>query len=179
MQRTQSYVANQQVLAAELNGIQDMAIGSQPADVNNTHTLMANGQDVIMWMYDVADVANATEVKVDAARDYRDRILMVFYTGASGANQWPGSALDRVFDYTVPVRMGYTGLGALGAASAAVVNGVPPVPADGTSWALQIASNVWLYTHVGDGALYLYNNSGGVIRTPILTIFASADTGKR
>lgn len=179
MQRTQSYVPNQQVLDAELNAIQDRAVGGGKADANNAHTTLGDGQDVVMWMYDTAEILTGTMVKVSGQRSYLDRILTVHYTVASSSDQWPGSANDNVFDYTVPVRMGYTGKGALGAASAAVANGTPPVPAGTTSWALQIGTNIWLFAVPVTGELYLYNDSGAPLRTPILTVFASATTGKR
>ncbi len=47
MQRTQSYVPNQQVLDAELNAIQDRAVGGGKADANNAHTTLGDGQDVV------------------------------------------------------------------------------------------------------------------------------------
>ncbi len=179
MQRTQSYVPNQQVLDAELNAIQDRAVGSGKADANNAHTTLGDGQDVVMWMYDTAEVVNATMVKVSGQRNYRDRILTVFYNAAGSADQWPGSANDYSLDYTPAVRVGYTGKGALNGGGGAVSNGNPPVPANTSSWALEIAANIWLFAVPSSGELYLYNNSGANIRTPILTVFASAVTGKR
>lgn len=179
MRRQQTYVPNQQVLSAELNAWQDRNAGAAPGSANNTHTLLGNGFDTLQWMYDTATLANATLVKVDGLIDYRDRLLSVAYKVPGGADEEPGGGNDYLFDYVPVLRIGYTGEGGLGAASATIVNGVPPVPASTTSWALQIDTNVWLYASPTTGELFLYNNSGGALRRPILTVTASAVTGKR
>ena len=179
MKREQTYVPNQQVLSAELNAWQDRNVGASAGNANNTHTTLTDGRDTIEWMYDTATLADATQVKVDGEIDYRDRLLTVTYKIPSGADQEPGGANDYLLDYQPTLHHGYTGLGALGAASATVVNGVPPVPAAGTSWALQLNTDVWLYADPSVGALYLYNATGSAIRRPILTVTASGTTGKR
>ena len=78
-------------------------------------------------------------------------------------------------------RKGYTGRGGLDAGHADPTNGNPPVPAaaPNSSWAMEVATDVWLYASTGDGALYLYNDTAGTLKTPILSIIATAPTGLR
>lgn len=176
MERIVTYVPNQQVLAADLNAV----VSAGANTTNNAHNLLGRGLDFIEWMYDAATLANATPVKVDGDLDYRDRLLTAFYNIPSGADQWPGSGLDYLYDYTPALRIAYTGTGALDAGGVnAPSAGNVPAPAAGTSWAMQVAANVWLYAHPTTHELWIYNNTGGAIRAPILTIFASAKTGKR
>lgn len=179
MEYVQTYVANQQILADELNKIQVRECGLRVAGSNNTHTLMADGRDGTDWMYDGGALADATTVKVDATYDWRDRILSVHYAQPAGGSEEPGAVNDYLLDYTPKRRLGYTGLGGLTAGLATPSAGNPPVPAANTSWALQIDANLWLYADVTDGSLWLYNNTGGGLGAPVLTISASAVTGKR
>ena len=51
--------------------------------------------------------------------------------------------------------------------------------ASGTSWAIQLVTNLWLYIDPSDGSLKLYNDTGSTIRSPFLWFFATGDTGKR
>lgn len=175
----QTYVANQQILAAELNDLCTRAVGAVAGDSNNTHTTLGNGSDVIVWMEDT-DLASAALVKVDGSRDFRDRIMVVHYTASATANQLPGQTSDSKFDYIPKLRIGYTGLGAKnGANTAAPSAGDPPVVLDDVSWALQIDTSIWLYAHPTGGALWLYNGTGSTIRTPILDVRVTRATGKR
>lgn len=179
MEREQTYVPNQQVLAAELNAVQDRALGGGTGNANNTLSTLGDGWDVRLWMLDATELASGDLVKLDGQIDYRDRMLLATYNAMSGSTQEPGGSNDYLLDYAPAWRIGYTGLGALGAASAAVVAGVPPVPASATSWALQVATNLWLYVDPTLHSLYLYNDTGAAIRHPMLTVFASAITGAR
>lgn len=179
MQRTQTYAANQQVLAAELNALQDQAQGLNAGANNNAHTTLTAGTTAIEWMYDTATLGPSQLIKVDGSIDWRDRILTVAY-GIPAASDWnPGASRDFEFDFAPVLRRGYTGLGALGAASAPVTPGVPPVTASGSSWALKVDVNVWLYAAPSTGELYLYNGTAGTLRRPILTVTATAKTGQR
>ena len=179
MQAVQTYVANQQILAAELNDIQTRAAGLVTANSNNTHTTLGDGVVIVEWMYDTADLAAGTLVKVDGATDYRDRMLTVVWSVPSGSDQEPGGVSDYLLDYAPTLRRGYTGTGGLDAGSVAPSAGNPPVPASTTSWALQVIANVWLYAHPSTGSLYLYNGTGSAIRRPTLTVHATGKTGKR
>lgn len=176
MQRIQTYVPNQQVLAAELNTLQTYAAG----DANNTHTTLGLGSDTIEWMYSSATLGVASLVKVDGAMDYRDRLLTVLYAIPGGANEEPGGGNDYLNDFAPTVRKGYTGTGARDAGGVnAPSAGNPPVRAGGVSWAMQLDTGVWLYADPSAGALWLYNDTAGALRSPVLTITASAPTGKR
>jgi hypothetical protein len=135
VKRIQAYVSNQQILAAEMNSLAAASGG----DSNNTISAIGTGLDVFPWIYNAAELAAATPVKVDSAMDYRDRIITVSYNIPTGSDQEPGGVNDYVFDYTPAFRIGYTGRGALDAGAAAPSAGNPPVPASTTSWALQIA----------------------------------------
>jgi len=175
VKRIQTYVSNQQILAAEMNSLAAASGG----DSNNTISAIGTGLDVFPWIYNAAELANATPVKVDSAMDYRDRMLSVSYNIPSGSDQEPGGVNDYLLDYTPALRIGYTGTGALDAGAAAPSAGNPPVPASTTSWALQIAANVWLYAHPSTGVLWIYNNTGVVLRHPIITVTAFGATGLR
>lgn len=182
MKRVQTYTVNQQVASAELNAIQDDAVGFLPAVSNNDLAAMPNGMQGIEWQY-ASDLATATEVKVDGANavaSWLDRILIVFFRSYSNGNWQPGGSDDYLYDSTaLTLQKGYTGGGARNATNtAAPSSGDPPVPATGVSWAVQIVTNVWLYAKAA-GGLYLYNNSGSTLFKPNLTVFATADTGKR
>ena len=179
MQAVQTYVANQQVLAAELNDIQTRAAGLVTGNANNAHDTLGDGLVGIEWMYGSADLAAGTLVKIDGTADFRDRMLTVVWSVPSGSDQEPGGVNDYLLDYTPTLRRGYTGRGALDAGSNAPSAGNPPVPAAGTSWALQITTNVWLYATPSTGSLYLYNGTGSAIRRPTLTVHATGKTGKR
>ena len=124
---------------------------------------------------DAVGVTSATRLTYRTYANMGRAITEIAEAGFDGVEMFDGNLLD----YQPTLHHGYTGLGALGAASATVVNGVPPVPAAGTSWALQLNTDVWLYADPSVGALYLYNNSGTAIRRPILTVTASGTTGKR
>jgi len=179
MQRAVTYVLNQQLFPDEVNVIVDRALGGGAATSNNVHDTLGDGMDVIEWMYDAATLGIGALIKVDGQRDYRDRLLAVTYNTPGSPDQEPGSANDFLLDYTPLRRRGYTGLGGLDAASAVPTTGNPPVPAAGTSWALQIDTSIWIYASTVNGSLYLFNGTAGTLRSPILTIYASATTGKR
>lgn len=179
-----TYTANSEVASADLNAIQQTALGARPADSNN---LLANGTPVTpdgstetAWIRGItgSDIGTGALVVVDTSLDWRDRILRVEYAEL-GAIHAPGETDDYLFDATPTARVGYTGLGALGAASAAVTAGTPPVPAAGTSWALEIATNLWLYAVPSTGVLSLYNDTGSTIWRAMLFVCATAQTGLR
>lgn len=183
MKRVKTWVGRQEIASADLNGIQDRAIGAVPSASNNTLSAMSEGMQAIEWQYSTT-LADATEIKVEGASaipSWLDRIVIVFYRGYASGNRPPGSSADYLYDgTTLYVQKGYTGLGARNSTDTAEPsNGDPPLPATGVSWAVQLTSNVWLYAKASDGGLYLYNDSGSAIETPNLTVFATADTGKR
>lgn len=183
MKRITTYTPGQQVASADLNSLQDQAVGLAASASNNHLASMASGLMGFEWQY-ASDLADATEVKVEGASvvpSWLDRIVLVFFRSYSNGAWYPGGADDYAYDgTTLYVQKGYTGSGARnGANSAAPSNGDPPVPASNISWAVLLTTNVWLYAKATDGALYLYNATGASLRKPNLTVLATADTGKR
>lgn len=178
MERIATYTANAPITSAQLNDLQDVAVGLVSG--TNANVLSAPGCDGCEWQSSAGSLSNGTQVKVDASKDWRDRVLTVAYYSPAGALTQPGGANDYKYDYDIPsLRKGYTGRGGLDAGSADPTNGNPPVPAAGTSWAMEVATDVWLYASTVDGALYLYNDTAGTLKTPILSINATAPTGLR
>ena len=176
MERIATYTANAPITSTQLNDLQDVTVGLISGSASNV--LSAAGCDGCEWQ-STANLLPSTQIKVDATRDWRDRVLTVLYYSPSGANTQPGGANDYDYDYDITsLRKGYTGRGGLDAGSADPTNGNPPVPAAGTSWAMEIATDIYLYANATDGSLYLYND-GGTIKTPILSITATAPTGLR
>ena len=177
MERIATYTANAPITSTQLNDLQDVTVGLVSGSANNV--LSAAGCDGCEWQSSAATLVGGTLVKVDGTRDWRDRVLTVLFYAPSGADTQPGGANDYLYDYNIPsLRKGYTGRGGLDAGSADPSNGNPPVPAAGASWAMEVDTVIWLYANATDGSLYLYNN-GGTIKTPILSITATAPTGLR
>lgn len=173
MKLVQTYVPLQQILSAEMNTIQKHAVGGVVGTQNNALSGGDAGAIRTEWQYDSADLANATLIELDDENDWRDRIVLSLHSIMSEANQNPGAVQDYLLDYTPVMRRGYTGLGAEDAGNSDPTAGNPPVPAANASWALQIAANLWLYARKSTGALRLYNNTGGVLRRPLLTVYGS------
>ena len=180
MNRVETYTPNQEVESVDLNAIQDRALGSLKADSNNDLSALPAGMDGREWQY-TTDLANATQIKVDASIDWMDRVVVAFYRGYGTSNVRPGQSNDYLYDgATLITAKGYTGKGAKDAGAVnAPTAGNPPVPAPGTSWAVQIVTNLWLYANPSDGTLWLYNATGSTIKEPNLTVLATAKTGKR
>jgi hypothetical protein len=44
---------------------------------------------------------------------------------------------------------------------------------------MEIDTDIYLYANATDGSLYLYNDTAGTLKTPILSIIATAPTGLR
>ena len=179
----QTYVFNQTIEPTEINDLCARAVGAQPANFTNqltTGTVTPNGLSEVVWvMGGGANLVAAGDLRsVDSSIDWRDRVLFVQYAELT-AGVSPGNASDYLFDVVPIARAGFTGTGALGAASAAVAAGVPPVPAAGTSWALQITTNVWLYATPSTGVLSIYNGTGSNILVPMLLVRGTGKTGKR
>lgn len=200
MNRLVTTVLGQKVPNVLVTYLQDLAVAQRPAQYGDL-TAMTGGAEVRLWQA-TADLTNTnialvdTDVVkiintgvtpnalVDGAFSWYDREVFGVYRAYGGADQRPGQASDYLFDQAAPVLFwGYLAKGALAAASAPVTATVPPVPAAGTSWAVQIGypatTGLWLYVDPADGELKLYNNTGSTQRTPSLWLIASAPTGKR
>jgi len=179
MERIATYTVNAQITSTQLNDLQDVTVGLISGANNNV--LSAAGCDGCEWQ-STADLAPSTQVKVDATRDWRDRVLTVLYYAPSGSNTEPGGVNDTDYDYDITsLRKGYAGRGGLDAGSADPTNGNPPVVTSTPpgSWALKVDVDVYLYASTVDGSLWLYNDTAGTIKIPILSITATAPTGLR
>lgn len=200
MNRLVTTVLGQKVPNVLVTYLQDLTVAQRPAQYGDL-TAMTGGAEVRLWQA-TADLTNTSianvdtdvvkvintgvtpNTLVDSAFSWYDREVFGVYRAYGGADQRPGQANDYLFDQAAPVLFwGYFGKGALAAASAPVTATVPPVPASGSSWAVQIGypttTGLWLYVDPADGELKLYNNTGSTQRTPSLWLIASAATGKR
>lgn len=191
------YSLGDPVYTVWMSGIQELVAGMRSSAAGDLSS-MNHGLDGRVFQA-TSDLASGALVMVEAATvdyvnsavspatlttasfDWYDRIIFGVYRGFAGANQIAGGANDYQFDAAgaPTLFLGYTGRGAKDAGNANVTAGNPPVPAAGTSWAIEITTNVWLYVDPADNKLYLYNATGSSIRTPFLAFFATANTGKR
>lgn len=183
--RTTTFAAGSHVPAASLNTQQDRAhtldpatgtAGGAPADVL--------GADWITYQSPDAGVGAGTVTTLDASdRDWRERLVQVsarFVTTA--ARRW-GRSDEHVGNdpSTTNVRtaMGVTGPGAVGAASATVANGTPPVvttnscpvPLD-----VRVDGTVWLFADPTTGALKLYNDTTTPLHFDLLVMATGRST---
>lgn len=200
MDRLHSYSVGEPLYNVWLNTLQDHVAVQRPAS-NGDLSSMPKGMEIRLWQA-TADLADATQVEVDGNTvnavntgtspatitsagltvSWKDREVFGIFRGFAGVDQRPGQANDYQFDDagTPTLFWGYFGKGAYDAGGVnAPSNGNPPVRAAGSSYGAQITANLWLYAHPTNGKLYLYNNTGVLIRTPTLWILASAATGKR
>lgn len=180
MDRVQTYVFGSIVASTELNGIQNRAVGGEPSAQGNL-TVCNPGERVVHFEAP-ADLADKTLLTIDDL-NWKDYVLhWTLYQKPSGS-QTIGDTNDYVWGNTpgggVTMGIAYLGLGADDGTGNQVVNGAPPVPASGTSWAIEIATGLWLYCDGFDGFKpKLYNNTGGGIRTPYVRL-AGTKTNKR
>ena len=186
----QTYVANQQVLAAELNDLCTRAVGAAPASldgaVNNrfrTPSVTPNGLTEVFWLPNALSVNNGALTTIDDSIDWRDRVIVVSYVAIGASARVFGSADDYLFDANMSVpRVAYLGEGGLTAGLAVPSAGNPPVPAAGASWAMEIVTDVWIYavpSSADVGQLQIYNGSGSDIELPLLFVRATGKTGAR
>lgn len=143
----------------------------------NTATIV----DVDFNTVESVDVLADPAVLSTETFDWYDREVFGIYRGFAGADQYPGGANDYQFGAAGAPTLfwGYLGRGALDAGSVAPTPGNPPVPAAGTSWAVEVVANLWLYVDPVSEKLRLYNATGSTIRTPALIFFATGPTGAR
>ena len=197
MDVAQTFSSGLEIGGAFLNLTQQVALAQRASSAGDLSGMTA-GLEGRIWQAtsDLADgalvtVCSTTITVVDplsdpivtttAALSWKDRIVAGFFRGYAGADQRAGQGNDYLFDAAGPTTlfMGYTGNGAKDGSNVSPTAGNPPVPASGASWAIKIATGLWLYVDPSDGALKLYNATGATIRTPFLWFFASGDTGKR
>jgi hypothetical protein len=177
MERIATYTVNAQITSTQLNDLQDVTVGLISGANNNV--LSAAGCDGCEWQ-STANLSPSTQIKVDATRDWRDRVLTVLYYSPLTSNSEPGGVNDNSYDYDITsLRKGYTGRGGLDGSGNDPTNGNPPVSVAGTSWTMEISTDIYLYANATDGSLWLYNDTLGTLKLPILSITATAPTGLR
>lgn len=197
MDRLQTFSVNTQIASVFLNALQDLSsvmrvapatsIATQQPGLEgrtfqstadmNTGTLI----EIDDGMISVVNTGVSPAVLTTTTMSWSDREVIGVYRGFAGAVQYPGGANDYQFDAAGAPTLfwGFLGKGAKNGASTQVSAGNPPVPAAGTSWAVQIVANLWLYLDPFDGVLKLYNATGSTIRTPALVFLATGITGTR
>lgn len=200
MDRLHSYSVGELLYNVWLNTLQDHVAVLRPAS-NGDLSSMPKGMEWRVWQA-TADLTTGTQVEVDGNTvnsvntgtspatitaagltvSWKDRLVAGLYRGFGGADRRPGQANDYQFDLDGAPTLfyGYLGKGAYDAGGVnPPSNGNPPVRASASSYAAELAANLWLYAHPSSGKLYLYNDTGSTIRTPNLFFFGSAATGKR
>ena len=177
MDRIATYSPNQIVTSAQLNSIQDQAVGALALATGNLSTVDP-GERVIHWE-SATDIATNTITLVDGVNLWSDYVVMWALNIKGGANSQIGAAADASWQGTVTTGLGYLGVGAKNGASGQVTVGNPPVRANGSSWAVLLAANLWLYVDAIDsGKLKLFNDTGSTLRTPYLRL-SGTETNKR
>lgn len=180
MRRNTTFARGSHVPAATLNALQDEQLGLVPA--TDAPATLLKGADLRWWTTPDAGIADGILRVVDASIDWKNRRLLGLFRNLGAANRRPGQADDHVGNdpaLTVAARSfdGWTGAGAVGAASATVVSGVPPVLAD-DAFAVVLdegataADRVYLFARPSDGALCVYNDSGATLHADLLVLGA-------
>lgn len=183
MRRTTTFARGSHVRGAFLNALQDEQVGLVPASENPAGTIALKGSDGRYVATPDAGIAHNTLAVLDDSIDWRARLLRgVFIRLESAAQRLHGADAWQANDPARPIAVklfegGRTGTGGLGAASAAVANGTPPVVAAG-SFAVVVyegatsALRAYLYA-AADGSLCLYNASGATLHAE-LTVWGAA-----
>ena len=167
MKRSATFARGSTLPAVTLNRIQDQADGFMPATGAPSGSLALLGHDGRYWSTPDAGVTNATIAVVDTSRDWRAHHVTATFVrlGAAaqrlhGADAWKRNDPAQAFAVR-RVEDAFTG-----ANVAAITAGVAPVIGAGV-FAIILdelgagANRVFLYARTGDGALCLYNDSGG------------------
>lgn len=197
MDRLVTTTLGQKVPNVLVTYLQDLAMAQRPSNEGALNG-MSGGAEVRIWQsaVDVTDnalvIVDTDAVKVintaptpnvltTGVMRWSDREVFGVYRPLGGANRIPGEANDYLFGSVAPTLfwgyLGRYGKDAGNADPSAPTN--PPVPAAGTSWAIQIVAGLWLYVNEGDETLRLYNDTGATLATPSLWLIASGPTGKR
>ena len=177
MDRIATYSPNQIVTSAQLNSIQDQAVGALALATGNLTTIDP-GERVIHWE-SATDIATNTVTLIDGVNVWTDYVVMWALNVKGGANSQIGGADDASWQGTVTMGLGYLGLGAKNSGGTQVSVGNPPAPSNGVSWVVLLAADLWIYVDLFDGfKLKLFNNTGSALRTPYLRL-SGTETNKR
>lgn len=201
MNRLKTYTTHVEVLAADLNAIQDYAAGQRPAllgspltnAIPGTHGGATGlGTDGVIWTPAAGFQVPAGGLMIldgpaAGASYWTDRVFEVLYMELGGAAAQPGGASDWV-DWGAaatpkPLVQGYLGgYGYADNAGTHVTTGNPPVAGAGApnSYALSVdyasgATKLFLYIDPSSG-LCLYNPTGATL-WPYVRITATAKLG--
>lgn len=185
MRRVTDFARGSHVPAATLNAVQDEQRGLVGATGNPSGALALKGGDGRYVCTPDAGVPNGQLAVLDSGGiDWKSRLLSgVMIRLESAAQRLHGADAWQANDTTRPVAIrrfeGRTGSGAVGAASATVANGTPPVIASG-SFAVVVdelataALRVYLYARPSDGALCVYNASGATLHAELFVEASAA-----
>lgn len=193
MKRQVTAASLAQFHSTDANVIQDQAASMSMASKNCwLSASQPQGLDFRSWLAN-ATIANATLLTIEDSQDWHDRFFPhVAYQDLGDALAYPGGTDDAVWGCnglgspspaTPNIVSGFMGKGAQKTGGGQVTAGSPPVPANGTSWAIRLAttgSGIWLYCDSFDSyKLKLYNNSGGTLTLVHLFWGWTAQTGQR
>lgn len=179
MDRVNTYSVNQIVTSAQLNEIQDNAVGGITPPLGNLNG--ANPGERLVHFESTTDLADNDLVTVDS-RNWKDFVVNYFFYDNPTANGAIGDTDDYAWGDAgagVTVGIAYLGLGATDGAGNQVVPLSPPLGAAGTSWAPRIKAGLWIYADPFDNyKLKLYNDTGNTIGTPYIRV-SGTKTNKR
>jgi hypothetical protein len=184
MKRHETMARGSLVAAVLLNAMQDQAVGLRRATGAAAGARSLTGADGLYWTTADVGLADGAVAVVDASVDWRQRAVWGRFTRLETAAQRSHGA--EAWQVNDPARglvrrdfEGRTGSGGVGAVSAVVSAGTPPVVAAG-SFAVVLderatsAQRVWLYARPTDGVLGVYNASGATLHAELLLWGASA-----
>lgn len=169
MDRIATYSTNQIVTSTQLNSLQDRAVGAVALSTGNLSGVDP-GERVIHWE-SASDITTNTITVIDAVNSWADYVVMWALNIKGGGSEEIGGVNDISWQGTVTMGLGYLGVTAKNGAAGQVSVGNPPVRAGGSSWAVSLAANLWLYVDSYDSnALKLFNDTGSTLRTPYLRL---------
>ena len=119
MDRITTYSPNQIVTSAQLNSIQDQAVGAVALATGNLTTIDP-GERVIHWE-SATDISTNTITLVDGVNLWSDYVVMWALNIKGGANSEIGGSADASWQGTVTTGLGYLGLGEVGDSGAGCV----------------------------------------------------------
>lgn len=170
MRRVYPFARGSEVGAGPLNRIQDEQLGLVRA--TGSAGPLLTGADGRHWTTGGSGLADATIAVVDASVDWRDRRLHGVFLRLAAANQRTGQSAawqrnDLTATYGIATRPLHD---AVTRSGAAVTAGVTPTLGSGVPVAVLDdvpGGRVYLYARSTDGALCLYNSTGGLLHAEL------------
>jgi hypothetical protein len=187
MRRITTFARGSSVPAATLNAMQDRAVGLTRALVDGvaapTGTLALTGRDGRYWCTpDTAGVLDGAIAVVDNTRDWRSHhVTATFVRLTAAAQRLHGADVWKRNDPTQEIAVRRIEDAWTGVNLAAITAGVPPVIGAGVFAIIldELAAGtnrIFLYARESDGALCLYNDSGGALHADLFYDGSSAST---